>query len=73
MFTSMLHVLQEYMCAVNTDNGLYAHVMSFGWSSFDTHEAVYVLQGNTMIPEFQAVSTVSPEHSRTVIQGWSPV
>lgn len=40
MFTSMLHVLQEYVCAVNTDTGQYVYVMSFGWSSFDTYEAV---------------------------------
>lgn len=64
MFTSMLRVWQEYMCAVNTDIGLDVHEMPLGWSSFDTHEAVCVFQGNSMmIPKFQAVSTVSPGYS----------
>lgn len=56
-------------CAVNTDTGLYVHLMPFGWSSFDTHEAVAVFQRNTMISKFQAVSTVFPGYSSIVIHG----
>lgn len=53
MFTSTLHVLQEYMCAVKRH-----------WTvcECDVNWLVRFVcfKGNTMIPKFQAVSTVSP-------------